>query len=252
MFTNNIYCGDTKEVLMSFDNNSIDLTITSPPYFNLRDYCSWPTYEDYMVDVSDWFKELFRVTKIGRHVCWNVQDTIPVPQKPYGRMTHALMPDSIRAAINSGFVWENNVIWLKNNVSTLMFGSYPYPPNLIYRNEIESILILRKPGRSDLSNKTEESKISKEEWIKYADIIWNITPESAKRIGHPAPFPREIPKRLIKMHSFVNDIILDPFIGSGTTAVECISLNRRYVGIEKHESYIEIANKRIIGAASES
>ena len=124
-----------------------------------------------------------------------------------------------------------------------MFGSYPYPPNILYTPCYEDILVLKKKGKSDLSNKSELSKISKQEWIDYTMNIWEMPRVFNKE--HTAMFPEELPSRAIKLHSFVNDIVLDPFAGSGTTCVAAKKLKRHYIGIDISQKYCDIANKRL-------
>lgn len=239
---NRLILGDCLEVMKDIPDNSIDMVVTSPPYFNLKEYSKWNNYEDYLKFIDDVFCQLSRITKQGRHVCWNIQDNLPNPTNE-GRKYFALMPDTIKIAQKYGFEWECNVIWNKSNATQIMLGSYPYPPTMIYRQITESICIFRKFGKADLSNKKEIDKLDKETWAKYTKIIWDIAPQTKSE--HTAPFPLEIPTRLVKLHSFIDDIILDPFGGSGTTAIACLNTNRNYICIEKEQKYFEIMEKRI-------
>jgi site-specific DNA-methyltransferase (adenine-specific) len=113
---------------------------------------------------------------------------------------------------------------------------------MIYRQTVESICIFRKFGKADLSNKKESDKLSKEEWKKYTKIVWDFSAQTKSK--HPAPFPEELPKRLIKLHSFEGDVVLDPFVGSGTTCKVAKDLGRNYIGIDKEQKYIDIAKER--------
>jgi DNA modification methylase len=237
-----LICGDNIEILKGLDDNIIDLTVTSPPYFNLKEYSYWDSYDEYLKYIDSVFEQLYRVTKTGRFVCWNIQDNIPNPTKQ-GRKYYALMPDTVKIAQKYGFEWECNVIWEKNNATQLMLGSYPYPPTMIYRQTVESICIFRKFGKADLSNKKENDKLSKEEWKKYTKIVWDFSAQTKSE--HPAPFPEELPKRLIKLHSFEGDLVLDPFVGSGTTCKVAKDLGRNYIGIDKEQNYIDIARDRL-------
>jgi len=126
-----------------------------------------------------------------------------------------------------------------------MFGSYPYPANFYDLNTIEFINIFVKDGNPIPPEKEnrEESKISKEEWRKYVSQIWEISPESDR--SHPAPFPLEIPRRLVKMFSFKNDVVVDPFMGSGTTAAAAAECGRKYIGFDLNKEYIKMANNRM-------
>ena len=239
---NKITHGDCVEKLKDLSDCSIDLTVTSPPYLNLKEYSFWRTYDDYLSFIDSVFQELHRVTKQGRFVCWNVQDNVPNPTKD-GRKYFALMPDTIKIAQKYGFEWECNVIWNKSNATQIMLGSYPYPPTMIYRQITESICIFRKFGKPDLSNKKSVDKLDRETWAKYTKIIWDIQPQT--KSDHPAPFPEEIPKRLILLHSFTGDVVLDPFVGSGTTCKVAKDLGRNYMGIDVSYEYVCIANDRL-------
>lgn len=116
-----LYRGECLEVMRSFGDESIDLIVSSPPYFNLKEYSSWQTYEDYLVDVLSWFREMYRILKIGRHICWNIQDNIPEPRDG-GSHYYALMPDTVKIAQKVGLEWERNVIWNKQNATQIYFG----------------------------------------------------------------------------------------------------------------------------------
>ena len=239
---NQIVLGDCLETMKRMPDGFVDLTVTSPPYLNLREYSSWNTYDDYLKDVGKWLSELYRVTKEGRHLAWNIQDNLPEPSKGH-RQYHALMPDTIKIAQQAGFEWEVNIVWNKQNSTQLMMGSYPYPPTMIYAQMTESICIFRKSGKADLSRKSDDSKLSREEWGSMIRNVWNITPQTKSL--HSAPFPKEIPSRLIKLHSFEGDTVYDPFNGSGTTSVASQNLNRNYIGSEISKEYCEIAEERL-------
>tara|TARA_Y100001963_G_C6701512_1_gene409725 strand:- start:246 stop:989 length:744 start_codon:yes stop_codon:yes gene_type:complete len=242
---NKIEVGFAEDELEKLYDNSIDLTITSPPYFNLKrydDWNVWNTYQEYLDWVEVILTNLHRVTKNGRFVCWNIQDNLPNPTKD-GRKYYALMPDTIKIAQKCGFEWECNIIWNKSNATQIMLGSYPFPPTMIYRQVTESICIFRKFGKADLSNKNLTDKLDKQTWSDYTNIIWNIAPKT--KSDHPAPFPEEIPKRLIKLHSFTGDVVLDPFVGSGTTCKVANDLDRRYIGFDSSEEYIDMTKERL-------
>ena len=241
--------GDCLIAMKELPENSIDLVITSPPYFNLKEYAQWSKYEDYLLDMAKCFKELKRILKQGRHICWNIQDNLPNPSRNFGRRYYALMPDTIKIAQGFNFEWERNIIWNKNNATQLMMGSYPQPPNMIYSCVTESICIFRKPGKTDLSNKTEASKVPQKEWNVYKSNLWHMHPET--RSSHPAPFPVELPSRLIKMHSFIGDIVADPYMGSGTTGVACALLKRGFWGVEKKKEYLKNAETRVFEAQNQ-
>lgn len=212
----------------------VDFILTSPPYFNLKEYSNWATYDDYIHFIHECIAQCYRVLKPGRHMLWNIQDNIPEPSK-INRHYYPLMPDTINLAINRGFEWERNIVWVKNNATQIMFGSYPYSPNIIYSPVTESICVFRKPGKTDLDNKTDKSKIDQNLWNEYSRNVWNITPDVDS--WHPAPFPKKLAEIAISFHSFIDDLVMDPFSGSGTTARVCNKLNRRFIGFESNYEY---------------
>jgi len=138
-----------------------------------------------------------------------------------------------------------SIIWDKGSTDQLMMGSYPYPPNFYFLNTIEYINIYVKDGQPEKIDKElkERSKLTKEEWREYISTIWRFSPERDR--SHPAPFPVELPLRLIKMFSFADDIIVDPFMGSGTTALAAAMTDRKYIGYEINPEYIHFANQRL-------
>lgn len=242
---NKIILGDCVEQMRKLPDESIDLIVSSPPYYNLREYSQWKTYEDHLKDVEVWFKEMYRILKKGGHICWNVQENIPEPSRN-GRNYYPLLPDTIKIAISNDLVWEKNVVWNKKNATQVLFGSYPYPPTPIFMDLVEYISVFRKKGKLSFTKEQKaECKVEKDRWFEISRNVWEIQPERASRIGHPAPYPVEIPKRFIEVMTVKDSIVLDPFSGSGTTAVACIELGRNYIGIEQNSSYCEIAEKRI-------
>ena len=206
----------------------------------LNEVTGWISY---LNSVDKWFCELGRIIKSGRHVCWNVQPFLPSKLKKE-RYHQPLSADTIRIAYRHQFMLEHTIIWNKiNAVCQRMFGSYPYPPTIIYTPNTEDIHIFRKIGKADLSSKTDESKITKQEWKEWTLTIWDMP--IGYNTEHTATFPKELPTRLIKLHSFVGDIVFDPFTGSGTTGVACVKTGRKFTGIEIDPEYVEIAKKRI-------
>lgn len=228
----------------TFADNSIDLVVTSPPYWNLRDYSFWETYDDYMEFIEICIAEISRVIKPGRHICWNVQPFLPdrVKGERYHRPVSA---DTTRIAYDSGLMLEQVIIWHKpNGHNQRMFGSYPNPPTIIYTPNYEDILLFRKIGKANLTNKSKGSELTLGEWKEWTLPIWTI-PIDYRAFGHHAPFPVEIPRRCIKLHSFVGDTVLDPFMGSGTTIIAALNTERNAIGIEKDKDYFEVAQERI-------
>ena len=150
-----------------------------------------------------------------------------------------------------GFFMRGEIIWDKSASSgvSLAWGSFKSASNPVLRDTHEYILVFSK-GDFKREKKGKQDSISKENFMEWSKSIWRFPTVSAKKVGHPAPFPIELPKRLIEFYSFESDIILDPFMGSGTSALAALELNRYFVGYEIQKEYVELANKRIKNAAS--
>ena len=246
----------SSEHMSEIQDNSIRLIITSPPYFNVKDYGvdeqigkSSETYEHYIESMLPIWKECYRVLKPNGKLCINAP-IMPMEKKVYS--THynrdiLNINNDVEQSIlnNTEFYRYGNIIWDKGSTDQLMMGSYPYPPNFYLLNTIEYINIFVKDGQPEKISKEikEKSKLSKEEWREYISTIWKFAPERNR--DHPAPFPVELPLRLIKMYSFVDDIIIDPFMGSGTTAIASVLSDRKYVGYEINPAYVEMAASRL-------
>lgn len=142
-----------------------------------------------------------------------------------------------------GFYFRTKIVWNKNTItSRTAWGSFNSPSNPNILPPFEYIVVVYKGTPRKEGGETD---LTKEEFIQWTNGLWNITPESKKKIGHPAPYPVELCVRLIKMFSYVGDTVLDPFTGSGTTGVACKQLNREFIGIEQSAEYCALANRRI-------
>ncbi len=260
MEVNRIYQGDSTQRLKELEPNSVNLVVTSPPYYAYKDYGqiegnieNFSTFEQYMNYFEEWFKELYRVVDDDGRVCIIVDDkhtNLKTEGENKNRATHARL---ILLAEKYGFTYKDLVIWAKARAghasggSGLMLGSYPYPPNIPFVNWFEYVLIFHKQGKSRASRVTQEqkdrSKLNFGEFKWASESIWKIPPE--KQIDHPAPYPEEIVRRLIKLFSFYGDTVLDPFMGSGTTGMASKSLGRKYVGIELNPEFASRARQRL-------
>lgn len=248
-FINKIICGDCLEVMIKMPTECVDLIVSSPPYFNLRDYSLWKTYDDYLDFMGHVADGLYFALKKGRFLFWNIQDSYPKQMIDSNQKgCFALSADIVAIFQDAGFEYETNIVWYrgKGTGTQRLFGSYPYPPTFYITRLHENILMFRKePGyHIDVPKEKEYSKVTKSEWITGTDSIWTFQPEF-KAPDHPAPYPVELPSRCIKLWSFVNDIIFDPFVGSGTTAVAAKNLKRNYLGIDIHSDYCRIAEERL-------
>lgn len=234
-------------------DETIGLVVTSPPYWQIKDYGGgedkW-TYQDYLKSMRKVWKECFRVLKPSSKLCINIGDqTMSVEQN--GKFE--VMPihaEFIKQCKELGFDYHGIIIWQK--VSTVnssggskFMGSYPNPKNGLILFDYEFILVFHKPGDSQKVSEDikESSSMTNGEWQKYFSSHWNFIGEKQKE--HPAVFPEELPRRLIKMFSFKEEIVLDPFLGSGTTLKVSKELERKGIGYELNEDYKPLIEDKI-------
>ena len=219
-------------------DNCVSLTVTSPPYNIGKDSDLELNDEEYWKMINKVFSETYRVTKSGGRLVVNVANLGRKPYIPFSKY--------FTEALNEiGFIMRGEIIWQKSKGANANFawGSWLSASNPVIRDIHEYCLVFSKDSMKNSSGG--KSTIEKDEFMESTLSIWNITAEKAKKIGHPAPFPVELPKKFINLYSFKDDLILDPFIGSGTTAVASKLLKRKYVGYEINKNYIEIANNRL-------
>ncbi|CCY74556.1 site-specific DNA-methyltransferase [Brachyspira aalborgi] len=233
------------ENMKDIPNNSLHLMITSPPYNVSKEYDNDLSLNEYLNLLKNCFAETYRVLVDGGRACINIAN---IGRKPYIPLSDYVS----KIMIEIGFNMRGEIIWNKSagaGISTA-WGSFQSASNPILRDVHEYILIFSKGNYKRERDKEEKElrkdNITKEEFIEWTKSVWTMNTESAKRIGHPAPFPEELPNRLIKLFSFTNDIVIDPFMGSGTTAIAAIKNNRNFVGYEINEEYINLANNRIL------
>jgi site-specific DNA-methyltransferase (adenine-specific) len=245
--------GDSRD-LSFIDDKSVHLVVTSPPYWNLKKYNENPNqlghindYETFLSELEKVWKHVFRIlVPGGRLVC--VVGDVCVARRHFGRhLVFPLHADICVRCRRIGFDNLNPILWHKiANASYEVpngskFLGKPYEPNAIIKNDMEFILMQRKPGgyRKPTNEQRKESKISKDEFNQWFQQIWNIPGASTRQ--HPAPFPLELAKRLVRMFSFVGDTVLDPFCGSGTTMIAAIRTGRNSVGVEIDSEYCRMA-----------
>jgi len=250
-----IIIGDSRKMI-EVENNSIDLVVTSPPYWHIKDYGVegqigyGQSLHEYLKDLYRVWKECYRILKPGRRLCINIGDQF-VRSIIYGRYkVIPLHAEFIAQCEDIGFDYMGSVIWQKKTTMNTtgganVMGSYPYPPNGMVEIDYEFILIFKKPGKSQKIPKDikEKSKLTKEEWKEYFYGHWYFG--GARQIEHEAMFPEELPKRLIKMYTFVGDTVLDPFLGSGTTVKAALTLNRNAIGYEINEKFLNIIKEKL-------
>lgn len=227
------------ENMKEIPDNSVHLMITSPPYNASKEYDEDLSLKEYLQLLENSFRETYRVLVNGGRACINVANLGRKPYIPLSDYVSKIM-------IDIGFHMRGEIIWNKaqSATSSTAWGSWQSAANPILRDIHEYILVFSK-GNYKREKKNKENTITKEEFLEWTKSIWTFPAESAKKIGHPAPFPEELPYRLIQLYSFKGDIILDPFIGSGTTALAALQSERKFIGYDINKEYIELAKKRI-------
>ena len=236
-YINQIFCGSS-EKMTELKDNSVSLMITSPPYNVGKEYDKDFTLKEYLQLLYGVFKETYRVLECGGRACINIANS---GRKPYIPLSHYIL--NIMTEI--GFIMRGEIIWIKAKGAngSCAWGSFQSASNPVLRDVHEYILIFSKVDFKKAYKG--ENTISKEEFMRDTLSVWYFNTESALKIGHPAPFPIELPTRLINLYSYKNDLILDPFMGSGTTCVAAKKLNRNYIGYDTENKYCEIAINRL-------
>jgi len=254
MFSTEIICDNCAKSLKFIPNDLIDLTFTSPPYYNARDYSTWPTYSEYLLFLDDIFVSIFKITKEGRLCVVNLSPVIVPRLKRSSESTRLPIPFHFLNIMEKiGWKYLDDIVWLKPEGASLnRNGGFfqhrqpvAYKPNLV----TETIFVFQKPANFliDKIVRSYKGKIKDESLVKDNNYertnVWKINPETQS--NHPAPFPLDLAKKVISYYSYVDDVVLDPFLGSGTTAVAAKLLNRKCIGIEIHQKYIDMTKKRL-------
>jgi site-specific DNA-methyltransferase (adenine-specific) len=224
-------------------DGSVDLIITSPPYnvdiqYNSHD--DKMSYKDYLAFTKEWLTKCYKLAKDDGRFCLN----IPLDKNKGGHQS--VYADITGIAKQVGWKYHSTIIWNEQNISRrTAWGSWMSASAPYVIAPVEVIVVLYKRRWKKLSG-SKKSDISKKEFMEWTNGVWDFSGESKKRVGHPAPFPIELPRRCIKLFSFVGDTVLDPFLGSGTTLIACAKTNRLGIGVEIDKHYCEIAKKRLI------
>ena len=235
-----IYNADILEI-SSIGDNSIDLTVTSPPYgvdIKYQDYDDSLPYDQYLEFTRKWLSKVYRLTKPDGRLCLN----IPLDKNKGGQQS--VCADITVIAKEIGWKYHSTIIWNEQNISRrTAWGSWMSASAPYVITPVEAILVMYKnrwkktrKGRSDTT---------RDEFIEWTNGVWNFGGEKKSQIGHPAPFPIELPRRCIKLFSFQRDIVLDPFLGSGTTLVACLQTDRSGIGVEINKTYCRLAARRL-------
>jgi site-specific DNA-methyltransferase (adenine-specific) len=249
-----VIAGDARH-MSEVEDSSVALVVTSPPYFAGKEYEAAlgeghipASYLEYLAMLTDVFAECVRTLEPGGRIAVNVANLGRKPYRSLSADVIGILQDEL------GLLMRGEVIWLKARGASgsCAWGSFQSPANPVLRDLTERVVIASK-GRFDraLTRRTREARglpstisITKDEFIEATTDVWEIPSESATRVGHPAPFPVELPVRLIELYTYREDLVLDPFMGSGTTAVAAVQTGRRYVGYDTESDYVRIAQQR--------
>jgi len=241
-FTNKIICGDSENVLKLLPDNCIDLIFTSPPYnfgMEYSDYNDDLDWEEYFNKLYRVFDESIRVLKYGGRI---VIDTKPAYNE-YIPIHHIIS----NYFIQKKMIWRSEIIWDMNHYSCKVtaWGSWKSPSSPYLKTTWEYLEVFCK-GNLVHEGKSEDADITDEEFKNWTTVMWHIAPEGKmKEYGHPAMFPEELARRVIKLFSFKGDTVCDPFNGVGTTTVVANRLGRKYIGIDMSEQYCQVARRRL-------
>jgi site-specific DNA-methyltransferase (adenine-specific) len=249
-------CGDARD-MYTVDDGSVALVVTSPPYFAGKQYEEElerdgvpGSYLEYLELLTDVFADCVRTLEPGGRIAANVAN---LGRKPYRSLSSDvihILQDRLGLLLRGEIVWQKGV----GASGSCAWGSFRSPTNPVLRDVTERVVVASK-GRFERARKVEqrrqeglpsETTISAEDFMAQTLDVWQLPSESARRVGHPAPFPVELPEKLIELYTFVDDLVLDPFMGSGSTLVAASRLDRRYVGYDLDAGYVELARARVL------
>jgi len=237
-----IYLADILSI-KAIKRNSIDLIVTSPPYnvdieYNLHDDST--SYDVYLDFTKKWLKKCFLLAKDDGRFCLN----IPLDKNKGGQQS--VCADITTIAKKVGWKYHSTIIWNEQNISRrTAWGSWLSASAPYVIAPVEMIVVLYKEKWKKTSGSL-KSDISRDDFMNWTNGVWNFSGESKKKIGHPSPFPVELPKRCIKLFSYVGDTVLDPFLGSGSTLIACVETDRKGIGVEIDKKYCELVKKRLL------
>ncbi len=233
-----LYCASSDQ-MSAIPDASIHLMVTSPPYNAKKEYDDDLSLDAYRELLRSVFAETYKKLVTGGRACINIAN---LGRKPYIPLHSYIIEDMLEI----GYYMRGEIIWDKaaSAGSSTAWGSWLSAANPVLRDVHEYILVFSKDSFSRKRNGKENS-IRKEDFLAWTKSVWTFPSVSAKRIGHPAPFPEELPHRLIQLYTYVGDVVLDPFCGSGTTCLSAVKSGRHYIGYDIEEKYIELANERI-------
>jgi len=237
-----LYLGDCLKHLGEIPTESVNLIVTSPPYNADKEYEQRLSDRDYEYFIQSVFSEIDRVLKLDGRVCWVIAPTI---SRKGDELPFPLEHITMRAAENAGLLFWESIVWDQSHTEAdTAWGSWQSASAPFIRHQTERVLLFVKATRKRVE-KGESNHFKKEEFEKSTLDIWKITSET-RTSKHPCPFPLDLALRCVKLFSYINDVVLDPFMGIGTTGEACKRLDRIFIGMEKEKKYYKIAKKKLI------
>ncbi|NPV87410.1 MAG: site-specific DNA-methyltransferase [Anaerolineae bacterium] len=228
------------ENMKEIPDHSLHLMVTSPPYNVTKAYDENLSLKEYLHLLKSVFSETYRVLVYGGRACVNVANLGRKPYIPLSDYVSHLM-------LEIGFLMRGEIIWHKGAGAgvSMAWGSWQSAANPVLRDTHEYILVFSKGSFARKKPPGKENTITREQFMEWTKSVWTLNPESAKKVGHPAPFPVELPYRLIQLYTYTGDIVLDPFMGSGSTAIAALKAGRKYIGYEVDAGYVKLAEERL-------
>lgn len=238
-YLNRIFC-QSSEVMAELPAASVHLMVTSPPYNVGKEYDQDLSLTEYRELLRRVWAETYRVLVPGGRACINVAN---LGRRPYIPLHCYLIQD----LLDLGFLMRGEILWDKGNsaAASTAWGSFLQATNPVLRDSHEYILVFCKESFTRPNPHRRPSTISREEFLEYTKSVWRFPAAQASRIGHPAPFPLELPYRLIQLYTFAGEVVLDPFAGSGTTCLAALKTGRKFVAYEIEARYCELAYQRL-------
>jgi DNA modification methylase len=229
----------SSEDMSALPGSSVHLMVTSPPYNVQKEYDQDLSLEEYLSLLRRVFREVYRLLVPGGRACVNIAN---LGRKPYIPLHVYVIHDMLEL----GYLMRGEIIWDKaaSASTSTAWGSWLSASNPVLRDVHEYILVFSKQTFSR-PGKDRESTIERDDFLSFTKSVWTFSAESARAVGHPAPFPEELPRRLIQLYTFEGDVVLDPFCGSGTTCLAAKSTGRHYLGYEINAEYVQKAEERL-------
>jgi DNA modification methylase len=238
-YLDTIFCKSSAD-MAEIPDNSVHLMVTSPPYNVGKVYDQDITLKEYLEFLSRVWQEVYRVLVPGGRACINVANLGRKPYIPVGSYI-------TQGMLDQGFLMRGEIIWNKaaSAAGSTAWGSWRSPANPTLRDVHEYILVFSKSNFSRKNLGKRKTTISRDNFLEFTKSVWTFPAVSAKKVGHPAPFPVELPYRLIQLYTYEGEAVLDPFMGSGQTAIAALQANRHYLGYEIDPKYVKLAERRL-------